>query len=291
MSAGIWNASLSHLRQQWQETIPCCGQADCSWLRRLWRRSQWWNGSIRYEDTAYCSPQCFESALRQSLVRLCASSPPVPAVRHRVPLGLLLLSRGQLTNPQLRAALEAQRGSGRHRLGEWLEKMGFVTEQQVTSALGLQWACPVVSARCSPDPACVRLLPYRLLESFRVLPLQFVAATRTLFLAFGEGIDYGVLYAVERMLDCHTEACLLHRSAMERWLEEVGRRRDSNDLLFEGWRGAPEMARISCGYALKLGARKVRAVGCGEYIWVRLDAGADRANLVFRRAPAAAEAG
>ena len=35
-----------------------------------------------------------------------------------------------------------------------------------------------------------------------------MAATATLHLAFGEGIDYGVLYAIEQMLGCRTESCL-----------------------------------------------------------------------------------
>ena len=43
------------------------------------------------------------------------------------------------------------------------------------------------------------------------------------------------------------------------------------------------MARITCSYVLKLGAEEVRAVACGHYIWVRLCAGRDIANLIFRR--------
>jgi hypothetical protein len=200
-----------------------------------------------------------------------------------VPLGLLMISRGQLTNQQLRSALEAQQGGGRQRLGEWLEKLGFATEQQVTTALAQQWACPVLTSKASCDPRCARLLPYHLLETSQILPVQFVPSTRMFHLAFCDGIDYGALYGIEQMLDCRTQACLAPRSAVARALQLMGHERRPGELLFEGWREASEMARITCGYVLKLGAEAVRLVICGSLIWARLSTGPDVANLLFDR--------
>ena len=198
-----------------------------------------------------------------------------------------MLSRGQLTRQQLRVALEAQQGGAHQRIGEWLAKLGFVTEQQVTAALGLQWACPVLTWKTPRDSGCERLLPYRLLERFRMLPVQFVAATRTFCVAFCDGIDYTALYAVEQMLDCRTEPCLISRSVMDRELERLGHEARAGDLLFESWRDPAAMAQVTCGYALKLGAAQVRIVGCGEYIWVRLDSDREATTLLFRHPSAA----
>jgi hypothetical protein len=278
----FWKQQISKLSRCWAETLPDCGEEDCSFRRRLWRRLHWGKGTIRLQEARYCAPQCFERALQQSLFRLTTATNEVRPVQHRIPLGLLMLSRGQLTNQQLRSALEAQNASGR-RLGECLERLGFATEQQVTAALGLQWACPVLMPRDNPDWACTRLLPYRLLEHFRMLPVQFVAATHTFYLAFCDGIQYHALYAIEQMLDCRTEACLISSSAMERALERIGHEPRAGDFLFEGWRQAPEMARITCSYVLKLGAREVRVASCGGLIWVRLRAGRDVAHLLFRQ--------
>ena len=222
--------------------------------------------------------------MRECLDRISRRVVSAAAVRHRIPLGLLLLSRGQLSNRQLRSALQAQQDCGRHRLGEWLAKLGYATEQQVTAALGAQWACPVLTSEVSPDRLMLRLLPFRWLETFRMLPLQFVPSTRMFYLAFSEGVDYPALNAIEEMLDCRTEACLVSGSAMDHALEHSGRQRGPGDLLFEGWRNAAEMAHITCGYALKLGAKEVRAVGCGGHVWVRLSAGRDVAHLLFRAA-------
>ena len=231
--------------------------------------------------SSYCAPQCFENAARECFSRACSSAVAALPVQHRIPLGLLMLSRGQLTHRQLRAALDAQQAGGQRRIGEWLEKLGFVTEQEVTTALGLQWACPVLAWKTQGDSGCGRMLPYRLLERFRMLPVKFVAASRVFYVAFCEGIDYPALYAIEQMLDCRTEACLISRSSMDRELERMGHEARVGDLLFESWRDPAAMAHVTCGYALNLGVEQVRIVGCGEYIWVSLEAGREVTSLLF----------
>jgi hypothetical protein len=282
MSATNWGAWFSSVRGRWDKAHPHCGEGGCNIRRRMWRRTGWWHGRIRLQGCCYCLPQCFENAARQCFSVACASSVAASPVAHRIPLGLLMLSRGQVTSGQLRAALDAQQASGRHRIGEWLEILGFATEQQVTTALGLQWACPVLAWRAPRDAGCARMLPYRLLERYRMLPVQYVAATRMFYVAFCDGIDYTALYAVEQMLDCRTEACLISRSSMDRELQRLGHEARAGDWLFESWRDPAAMAEVTCSYALKLGAEQVRIVGCGEYIWVRLEAGPQVSTLLFR---------
>lgn len=282
MNWKLWKTRISAAQDSNCGLLPHCGDHNCTALRRTWRRLRWRKARIRLEQSWYCAPQCFERATEQRFLQLCASPAPRPPVRHRIPLGLLMLSRGQLTNHQLRSALEAQRSNGRERIGQWLEKLGFATEQQITAALGLQWACPVL-ASASVSDAAARMLPFPLLEQFRMLPVQFVASRRLFHLAFCEGVDYAALYAVEQMLDCRTQACLVSRSVMDQELAQIGQDRRPADFRFESWRDVADMARITCGYVLELGAESVRIVGCGEYIWARLEAGPDQANLLFRR--------
>jgi len=271
--------------------VPPCGDTECSAARRLWRRMRWRHGTIQLQESIFCAPSCFEAAAHRQLERLSLASVPALPVRHRVPLGLLMISRGQLTNQQLRSALEAQRESGRLRLGEWLEEMGFASEQQITSALAQQWACPVLASKTSCDPTCLRLLPYRLLERFRILPVQFIPSTRVFHLALSDGVDYSVLYAIEQMLDCRTQACLAARSLVNETLQTLEHEHRRGEFLFEGWRDAAEMARITCGYVLKLGAKMVRLAACSGFFWARLSSGPDVANLLFHRPAAAADHG
>jgi hypothetical protein len=287
MKARHCRAWLAGLRSHWAQAHPPCAEPDCTLWRRLWRRMGWWHGRIRLRGSSYCAPKCFENAAREYFSAACTAVVALSPVRHRIPLGLLMLSRGQLTYPQLQAALEAQQGPRHQRIGEWLQELGFASEPQITSALGLQWACPVLAWRTPHDSGCGRLLPFRLLEHFRMLPVQFVAATRIFYVAFCDGIDYTALYAIEQMLDCRTEACLISRSSMDRELERMGHEARAGDLLFESWHDPQTMAHITCGYALKLGAEQVRMVACGQYIWVRLEARHEVSTLLFRHPLAA----
>jgi len=276
-----WREWMSGAWRDWRSALPQCTDAFC----RRTSRAQIWGkrGGIELQGIWYCSPQCFERAVERQFVRASVARFPTPGPQHRVPLGLLLLARGELSNGQLRRALDLQRTQGRGRIGHWLEQLGFATEQQVTVALGLQWACPVLPAGVAHDPECCRLLPFCLLLQARLLPIHFSAGPRVLHVAFADGIDYTVLYAIEQMLDCHTEPCLIGERAIVQELERIGQRPRPGELRFEGWRDAHEMARITGGYALKLGARRVRAAACGEHLWVRLESEKETSDLWFGR--------
>jgi Type II secretion system (T2SS), protein E, N-terminal domain len=270
------------MRSNWHNAFAACDDQECSGSRRMWRRIWSRHSWIKLGGACYCAAECFERAATPCFERARFSRASAKPAHHRIPLGLLLLSRGRLTNSQLRTALEAQRTHGRGRIGEWLQSLGFATEQQIMVALGIQWGCPVLQSAAIAEPNCARMLPLRLLQDFRMLPIQFVASTRIFYLAFSDGLDYTALYAVEQMLHCRTEACLTNRSTLERGLERIAHEPRQGDLHFEGWREATEMAHITCDYVLKLGAEEVQVAACGEYIWVRLEAGSDFSNLLFR---------
>jgi hypothetical protein len=82
------------------------------------------------------------------------------SVRYRLPLGLLLLSKGIITGAHLQEALKAQRDSQKGRLGEWLRQQGIVTEEQVTAALSMQWGIPVFHlAQTAGFAECASMTP------------------------------------------------------------------------------------------------------------------------------------
>lgn len=286
MDLGAW-ASRANLR--WVQVFSRCELQNRGCSGRIWRRIRGRRGGTWLHAAWYCTPQCLETALGQRLAQALSSPLAARPVPHRIPLGLLMLSRGQLSNPQLREALAAQRKNGCGQLGYWLGQLGFAAESQITAALGLQWACPVLPAFAPRDSFCATLLPFRLLEEFRMLPVQFVPSTRALYVAFSQGVDYPALHAVEGILDCRTEACLLNQSAMDQALQRIGDEGHADERVFESSRDASEMARIACGYVLKLNARAVRTAACGNYIWVRLESGQGLTHLLFRRPSPAPE--
>lgn len=180
-------------------------------------------------------------------------------------------------------AVEAMRGGACDygKIGEWFEKLGFASEQDVTTALALQWGCPVAS---SCDPSTIDSpggIPLPILESFQMLPINYAAATNTLYLAFGERVDHAALYAIERILDCRTQPCVAGRKSVARQLESMRQVSRPRDVEFRT-RDLNEMARITSSYVTRLSPEEVRLSRVGAFIWLRLKSSSTATNLLFR---------
>ncbi len=265
---------------------PPCSRRDCHSARLLRMRPP-----IRIQDAWVCSLRCLEREVRAIFQGL--SSLPRASSRpgHRVPLGLLMLAHGDLDEAQLLAALEAQGKAGQGKIGAWLQAMHFANEHQVVSALGVQWACPPLLMRGSPSAECSALLPLPLLQTLRLMPVRLLAATRLLYVAVSEGVDYPVLSAIEQVIQCRTVPCLVSDRVMQSMLERV--HSDSHSVqVFDHVSDAAELARITSSYIGRLGSEAVRIVRCGSYLWARLQDRNNFTDLLFTpRTPSEEAAG
>jgi hypothetical protein len=271
-SFGSW---LSRLPFDFKPKV-CAGAAyGCTRTQRFGRQPD----GIQLQGEWYCSADCFERGTLIRLKRLHGLNFR-RNVSHRIPLGLLLLSQGTITQSQLSAALSAQRTTGKGRLGEWLQQTGAAGEYDVTRALSEQWSCPVLKS-CSPNLEAASFLPLALLELHSMMPFHFAVSTRTIYVAFSESIAYPVLSAIENMLDCRTEACLITRSEMDRSLDEVRRYLPAREVVFERLQNDIEMAATVRSYALECSATAARISSCGEFIWLRL-VGKQTLDVLFR---------
>jgi hypothetical protein len=256
-------------RHKFESSQAPCALVSCSHSRSLWQRVRHCQGTF-LQGAFYCQPQCLETALISQLshLRVMAPSPQPP---NRIPLGLLMVARGKLTFAEVRAALEAQRRARYGKIGEWIEKLGFATEREVTTALALQWGCPVAT---SFDPSTIHSLasiPFPILEAFQMLPLNHVAATNTLYLAFGERVDHGALYAIEKILACRTQPCVAGRKSIACQLDSMRQLPHPSDVEFGPMNDLAEMARIASSYTSRLSPEALRVSRIGRFIWLRLD--------------------
>jgi hypothetical protein len=236
---------------------------------------------VRMAGVWYCRPECLQPALTE-LLTTAQAAPPRKLSPHRVPLGLILLSRQHLTVEQLRAALDAQHCAGSGRIGEWIETLGFASEPQITAALAKQWSCPVL--RCPIDSgADIPAIPFSLLESFQMIPVDFGEATGRLLIAFSERVDHSALYAIERMLGYRTEACFATSSTLREALFALGKhRRAASDVVFERMEDTGLCAHIITSYVEKTAAEEVRVALCHGHIWARLEkARRETVNLIL----------
>ncbi len=278
-------------RHNLETSQPPCSLVSCTREQSYWQRLRDRhrpNGTF-LQGAFYCQPLCLETALVNQLSRLQVMAPSTQPP-NRIPLGLLMVARGKLTFVEVRAALEAQRRARYGKIGEWIEKLGFASEQDVTTALALQWGCPVA---ISVDPSTVLSpgnIPLPILEAFQMLPLNYASATKTLYVAFGERVDHAALYAIEKILACRAQPCVAGRKSIARQLEAMRQVPRPTDVEFGPMSDLAEMARIAASYTARLSPEEVRLSRIGRFIWLRLDV--NRAirpktrsvttNLVFR---------
>jgi hypothetical protein len=270
VSARRWADSVRH-----KIFAPRCSRTDCVAKAPIWRRAQ----MTRIDGGWLCSPRCLEAEAHDRFVVM--SVPKQPTTSHRVPLGLLMLSRGYLQEEQLQVVLSAQRQAREGKVGAWALKLNFATERQVLTALSLQWSCPVLALQMPPDPSCPEMLPWRLLQSLRMMPVRFIASTGLLYMALSEGVDHGALAAIEQMLHCQVVPCLVSDRTMDGWLSRESVYTSPRVQLFDKPSGAAEMARITASYAGRLSADRVQMKQCGQYAWVRLASKGNGTDLLF----------
>ena len=260
-----------------------CESTACSHRRHFWRA---WLDPVRgysLDGHWYCSPACFEQALASAVAQFLTGKPPAPAKTHRVPLGLLMLSRGLVDSEQLKRALKAQKESGSGRVGEWLRHIGAVSEEQVTRILGVQWSIPVFPLNQSRRfLECALLVPFPLLEVAEMLPVHHIPTSQLLYVAFIDHVNYSALYAIERMLGCHTEPCLAAQSHVIQAWNELRSRPRTVKVLVDSISDPGEMAGTILAQVMSLGATDVRVNGFDNLIWARILSPSGYTDVLFQ---------
>jgi hypothetical protein len=188
--------------------------------------------------------------------------------RHRIPLGLVMLEQGWISQRQLRAALEAQKAAGTGRLGHWLVRQGATSSERVTRALGLQWSCPVLSLNPDECETLTAAMPRLLVDAFGAVPLR-VAAGRVLYLGFEQSLDPALALAVERMTGLRVESGIAPEAQFRRaHARTLDARFPSVELVEAASQSAAVRALTRSVERLQpVAARVVRVHDC---LWLRL---------------------
>ena len=95
-------------------------------------------------------------------------------------LGDLMVKENLISTPQLVQALEYQKKNG-GRLGSCLVKLGFVTDEDVTTFLSRQYGVPSINlAYFEVDPEVIKLVPEETARRYEVVPLSRVGSSLTI---------------------------------------------------------------------------------------------------------------
>jgi len=263
--------------------LPTCASPYCPRPATLWQR--WWarNEGVWLHQRWYCSLSCFQAGLYRRLEQAALAVPRAASPGNRLPLGLVLLSQGEITAEQLRQALDLQYKAKAGKLGEWLVRMGAVSEQQVTGALAAQQGCPVFSIQ-EPQWLAERFYwPDSLVRRYRAVPVFHNAARDTLYVGFLDSVDRSFLYTLEQMLRCRTDPCIIVSKIYKQQMELHTRSCEGSTVEIHERQSSVEMTRTIANYAEQVHAEHCAIACCDGRLWIRLEpARATQLDLVFR---------
>ncbi len=235
---------------------------------------------INLADDWYCGPDCLELALRSRFAEVLRQVKPVETPRPaRVPLGLMLFQRGSMNEEQFKAALEEHRSSGA-RIGDVALQLGFVSEEQVASALAAQWGYPVYAMKGAiPRPPFQ--IPTLLMQMHQMLPIHMLEDSRKLLIGFATRVDHAVIQGVEKVLGCVAAPCFITITDYHAALS-VLIARASSQVIYDRVCTTLEMSEIVAKAVLDNAATALSFALCREYLWARVSSSDKQMDLLFR---------
>lgn len=248
----------------WRET---CSRRGCrtGWLRHSWLPRI---PGMRIGEDWYCCPECFRCGATERIRKLqdLALRRSAPH-RSRIPLGLLLVTRGSITKEQWRQAEERQKQTG-GTLGKAVCDLRFTGEREVAAAAAAQWGCLVYSSPAL-QPEIRAHIPTPLMRAAMMAPVFQAPANRRLLVGFAHAVDHALLGTLEEMTSCASEPCFITASECERCIQALAGRH--SEVVFERALPLLEIANIVVSYAQETSADEARFGFCQDFLWTRLN--------------------
>jgi hypothetical protein len=245
--------------------MQTCANPQCrtGWMQ-LWRNR---SGPV-FEGGWSCSAACTEARVRTALARENKDRTAAKELyRHRIPLGLLMLEKGWITESQLRGAVTSQKQHG-GRLGGWLVRQQGVSGELVTRALALQWSCPVLPTTAQDPERLAQLVPRLFVDAFGAVPVR-LAAGKVLYLGFEDRLDPVLARAIERMTELRVECGVVADADFGPSHQRALRTKYPPVELVEA--ASEEMlARAMARMIEKVGPAQARLVRVYDFLWLRM---------------------
>jgi len=235
---------------------------------------------IRVGDHWYCGVDCFAeaaflrfSALREGRVIEMPHNP-------RLSIGLVLLSKGSLTDDQLRYAIAESQQRGEE-LELTLTRLGLANEKQLAFARAAQWGCPVLGQEGVREPIEADI-PAILLRSWCAVPLHYSQNGRKLLMGFVYRVEHRLLLALEQVTGCRAEPCFITPTEFEEQMARLTAVPDCDVVVEEEPQTPKQMANTVAQLAMEAVARKAIFVECRDYLWTRLSGSRRTVDVLFR---------
>ena len=191
-----------------------------------------------------------------------------------------------ITRDQLDEAIKLQNQTHEGRIGEWLLRLGFVEERQITAALAQQYGLPLINLNNSDANAdAVRMIPGRVAKCSGLVPVGFDDHQTALRIAVTAPVNFHSQEAIRRMVRKGIVAYIGDESAIERLLGQLYEPEDldlSSVPTFSSLEDLVEAGNEIIATAINNRAQDIRAELVQDFFWIRLDFPMESHHHFFR---------
>jgi hypothetical protein len=255
-----------------------CGLLTCP--NTLFMRSVQSRVGITIGETWYCGPDCLAAAASMRFAALASTKVLEMPHNPRLSIGLVMLSKGYITDQQLRLAIAEGQARGED-LEAVLVRLGLATEKQLTTARAAQWGYPVLGHERMGHLA-ESDIPFKLLRNCSAVPLHRSPAARRLILGFVYRVDHGLLNSLEQMTGFRTEPCFITPTEFAGQMAKLASAPSFEEVVFDDLKTPLQMGKTVGGFAVEVGAGEARFAHCRDYAWTRLSGKRRTIDLLFR---------
>lgn len=269
-----------------------CYRKDCARIRSDFSLFLNRRRPPNYEGNTFCSDSCLrvhcETELNEKWRRLQhENSRSFP----RPKLGTILMQTAFVTREQLEKAVQLQSERKEGRIGEWLLRLGFVEEHQITAALAKQFGLPLINLKNSAAKTdAVRMIPGKVAKCSGLVPVGFDDSHTALRVAVSAPVNFSSQEAIRRMVRKGIVAYVGDQSAIDRLLEQWYEPEDldlTNIPSFSSINDLVELGNEIVAMAINNRALDIRAELVQDIIWIRLDFPSESHHHFFRYTPVA----
>lgn len=234
---------------------------------------------VQVGEKWFCSPVCFARNANAILARIASGYVVEMPRQPRLSLGLALLSRGYVSESQLRSAIVQARNSG-VLLENILLEREWVNEKQLAVARGVQWGYPAVGID-SFDKFVEVNLPISLLRTHSAAPIHFSIERNRLVLGFVHRVEHTLLQSIEQITGCRAEPCFITPTEFNQQIAGFRSLPGYEEVVSDHPADVTQIAASLTDFAFQMPGAEVRFARCKSWVWGRIAGNGDTVDAIF----------
>jgi len=204
---------------------------------------------------------------------------------RRAKLGTILVHTEAVTSDQLDRAINLQKETNEGRVGEWLQRLGYLEDNLLTSALSRQYGLPWINLKHSivTDEA-VRMLPGLVARRARLIPVSYDKTQWALRVAASAPVDFFSQETIRRMLRLNVLTYIGDETTIHSLCDRFYGPEEADDLHAEEFHSQDDlrpMARDIVRMAMDQKADSIQLDHLDDCLWFRLTSERGHQDLFY----------